>query len=512
MTIHPGEVVSSVCFGSVCVPGDIACDVFSRLDWKTISRCALVSHSWRDFLLSYLRILKEAVPPIRPEVFEHLENGISPHCQELGARWLLRQLCFMHCCNAKDVSHGKKSRMITRALCSRQQNVFAKKVDAALLENGGVTLERIGTHQFLLCRPYKETVAMHMKLPISCYTFDSDEGRLECIRTWNRNGTLSNTILYASHPQGRYSVFAERSAVNGGSPSVSYLKWCSTADGTIARLHDMQEIDLRWFEERQKCLCPYCGLLAIVDYKRLLRTLSVILTSPSSSPIKTPLPTDDLPAIIKVVYVNIQPDAKTPSDADCSRHKITLCFQTYTRTIRSAGTSYYHFCTFTLCDGGFSHDSQQISNYTVSSVILSKRLHIDMPGNFQMLESGSESLVCFTAKRTDSDNNRELDARWWLHFFSVSSLDLTHMACLQHQRQMKAVVCGTFLTICQEKSDGVLSNVIVSSLTGARLAVLPARSSHQMLAMVNLEFLNGICANEAALYWPVFVPLHFLST
>ena len=496
MTIHPGEVVASVCFGGVHVPADVACDIFSRLDWKTVFRCALVSRSWRDFLLSYLRILKDALPSVLLEDFVHLDNSISPHSQLLGARWLLRQLCFIQCCSRQDTSYGKKSRRITHALCSKKQTMFARKVDTSLLTRGGVTMECIGPDRFILFCARKEMAGVHVKIPIGCYRFDSDDGRMERIRTWN--GTSSKAALYASHRNGQFIVFAERSVSSTGPPLVSSLKWCSVADGKAVQSHSMHEIGLNWFQERQKCVCPCCGLLAVVENKRLARTLSVILASPSNPPTKVPLPTDGLPVIIRVYYANIQP---VTSNKDCSQHGITLCFQTYARTIRSAGVSYYHVCTFTLGAGGLSPNGEQSSPYIVTGSKLSQRLSVDTPGNFQMLNSGSDSLMCFTAKCC---------AKWWLHYVSVSSLDLKHTVSLQLQQQVKVVAYGTFLTICEEQYEGMRTNAIFSTLTGARLATLPVESCQQVFAMVHWEFLGGVCSDEAVLYQPVFVPLHFL--
>lgn len=497
MSVHPCEVVSSVCFGSTHVPADVACEIFSWLDWKTVARCTLVSQSWRDFLLSYLKVLKEALPPTLLQHIKHLENGFFPNSHQLGARWLLRQLSFLHCCTSKDVSYGKKSRRITRALCSPKQRVFARKVNTALLKNGGITIERIGPDRFLLFRHRKETVGVHVKVPISCYRFDSDEGRMERIRSWN--GTSSSGALYASHHNGRFIVLAERSTNNTGPPSVASLKWCSVVNGRVVQSHDMQSNRLNWFEQKQKCLCPSCGLLGIVENTRLAHSLSVILSSPSHSPTKVSLPINDLPVIIRVYYASIQPEA----NADCRKHQLTLCFETYARTIRSAGRSYYHICTFTLNAGGMSPNSEQLSQFTLSGSRLSERLSIDAPGNFQILDTGSDSLMCFTAK---------CNAEWRLHHVSVSSLDLKHTVCLQDQKQVKVVAYGTFFTICQEEYKGMRTNAVFSSLTGARLAVLPVDNYEQVLTMVNREFLNGVCANEDALYWPVFVPLHFLST
>ena len=497
MTIHPCEVVSSICFGSVHVPADVACDIFSRLDWKTIVRCALVSQSWRNFLLSYLRILKGALPPVLLEDFEHLENGISPYSQQLGARWLLRQLSFLQCCSSRDASYGKRSRRITRALCSQTQRMFARKVDTALLKNGGVTLERVGADRFVLFRYRKEMLGVHVKIPVGCYRFDSDEGRLERIRTWK--GTSSNAALYASHRNGQFIVFAERSARSSGPPSVASLKWCSVADGTVVQSHSMQEIGLSWFEQRQKCLCPCCGLLAIVENKRLARMLSLILSSPSHLPAKFSLPIEDLPVIITVCYVGIQP----VTHEDCSQHRLTLCFQTYARTIRSAGMSYYHLCTFILGAGGrLSLSGDQSSQFIVTESKLSQRLSVDTPRNFQMLETGLDSLVCFTAKCNEE---------WCLHHVNVDSLDLKHTVCLQLQQKVEVVAYGTFLTVCQEQHKGICTNAIFSTLSGSRLATLPVDSYQQRFAMVNWEFLNGI-GNESTLYWSVFVSLHFLST
>ena len=497
MSVHPCEVVSSVCFGSTHVPADVAYEIISWLDWKTVARCTLVCQSWRDFLLSYLKVLKEALPLALLDYIVHLENGFSPNSRQLGARWLLRQLSFLHCCTSKDVSYGKKSRRITRALCSPKQRVFARKVNTALLKNGGITIERIGPDRFLLLRHRKEMIGVHVKLPISCYRFDSEEGRMERLRTWN--GTSSSAALYASHHNGQFIVFAERSTNNTGPPSVASLKWCSVVNGRVVQSHDTQAIHLNWFEQKQKCLCPSCGLLGIVENNRLARSLSVILSSPSHPPAKASLPLNDLPVIIRVCYASIQPVA----DIDCSQHRLTLCFETYARTIRSAGRSYYHICTFTLIAGGMPPNGELLSQFTVTGSRLSEHLSIDTPGNFQILDTGSDSLLCFTAK---------CNADWWLHHVNVSSLGLKHRVCLQDEKQVKVVAYGTFFTICQEECRGMQTYAILSTLTGAHLAVLPVDNYQQVFTMVNWEFLNGVCANEDTLYWPVFVPLHFLST
>ena len=85
-----------------------------------------------------------------------------------------------------------------------------------------------------------------------------------------------------------------------------------------------------------------------------------------------------------------------------------------------------------------SPSGDQSFQFIVTESKLSQWLSVDTPQNFQMLESGLDSVVCFTTK---------CNAEWWLHHVNVDSLDLKHTVCLQLQQQVEVVAYGTILTV-----------------------------------------------------------------